>query len=195
MDDDKEKSAIEKMVDKVNDAVENIVNTASAAAMKAMEPEPDPEQVAGTTNEQVYIPERPTRRLCLLRYLPPPLRRSERCRRRRPQPHPKNRRRNPRKRKQLRRPPQKHRRRLRKSPERKKQNHQRDVRLPQKRRRSVHDDGVVIGARVTCEALSKTVKLSKLRKYNLQQMHILTFRVTGSSSRNNGEVHDAHGTE
>jgi hypothetical protein len=35
----------------------NIVNTASAAAMKAMEPEPDPEQVAGTTNEQVYIPE------------------------------------------------------------------------------------------------------------------------------------------
>jgi hypothetical protein len=57
MDDDKEKSAIEKMIDKVNDAVENIVNTASAAAMKAMEPEPDPAQVAGTTNEQVYIPE------------------------------------------------------------------------------------------------------------------------------------------
>jgi hypothetical protein len=40
LDDDKEKSAIEKMVDKVNDAVENIVNTASAAAMKAMEPKP-----------------------------------------------------------------------------------------------------------------------------------------------------------
>jgi cell division septation protein DedD len=57
MDDDKEKSAIEKMIDKVNDAVENMVITASAAAMKAMEPEPDPEQVAGTTNEQVYIPE------------------------------------------------------------------------------------------------------------------------------------------
>jgi hypothetical protein len=57
MDDDKEKSAIEKMIDKVNDAVENMVNTASAAAMKAMEPEPDPKQVAGTTNEQVYIPE------------------------------------------------------------------------------------------------------------------------------------------
>jgi hypothetical protein len=57
MDDDKEKSAIEKMIDKVNDAVENIANTASAAAMKAMELEPDPKQVAGTTNEQVYIPE------------------------------------------------------------------------------------------------------------------------------------------
>ena len=28
MDDDKEKSAIEKMIDKVNDAVENIANTA-----------------------------------------------------------------------------------------------------------------------------------------------------------------------
>jgi hypothetical protein len=57
MDDDKEKTAIEKMIDKVNDAVENIANTASAAAMKAMEPEPDPKQVAGTTSEQVYIPE------------------------------------------------------------------------------------------------------------------------------------------
>jgi hypothetical protein len=57
MDDDKDKSAIEKMIDKVNDAVENIANTASAAAMKAMEPEPDPKQVAGTTNEQVNIPE------------------------------------------------------------------------------------------------------------------------------------------
>jgi hypothetical protein len=57
MDDDKEKSVIEKMIDKVNDAVENIANTASAAAMKAMEAEPDPKQVAGTNNEQVYIPE------------------------------------------------------------------------------------------------------------------------------------------
>ena len=55
--DDKEKSAIEKMIDKVNDAVENIANTVSAAAMKAMEPEPDPKQVAGTTSERVYIPE------------------------------------------------------------------------------------------------------------------------------------------
>src|SRR4030081_3805344 len=53
----KEKTAIEKMIDKVNDAVESIANTASAAAMKAMEPEPDPKQVAGTTSEQVYIPE------------------------------------------------------------------------------------------------------------------------------------------
>lgn len=57
MDDDKEKSAIEKIIDKVNDAVESIANTASAAAMKAMEPEADPKQVAGTTNERVYIPE------------------------------------------------------------------------------------------------------------------------------------------
>jgi hypothetical protein len=41
MDGDKqEKSAIEKMVDKINDAVENLVNTASEAAMKALEPEP-----------------------------------------------------------------------------------------------------------------------------------------------------------
>ena len=45
------------MIDKVNDAVENIANTASAAAMKAMEPEPDAKQVTGTTNGQVYIPE------------------------------------------------------------------------------------------------------------------------------------------
>src|ERR1700737_4600498 len=57
MDDDKEKAAIEKMIDKVNDAVENIVNTASAAAMKAMEPESDPERVAGKTTEQVSFPE------------------------------------------------------------------------------------------------------------------------------------------
>ena len=40
MDDGKqEKTAIEKMVDRINDAVESIVNTASEAAMKAMEPE------------------------------------------------------------------------------------------------------------------------------------------------------------
>jgi hypothetical protein len=55
--DDNKKSVIEKMADKVNDAVANIVNTAAAAAMKAMEPESNPERVAGTTNEQVYIPE------------------------------------------------------------------------------------------------------------------------------------------
>jgi hypothetical protein len=41
------------MMDKVNNAVENIADTASAAAMKAMELEPDAKQVAGTTNEQV----------------------------------------------------------------------------------------------------------------------------------------------
>jgi hypothetical protein len=55
--DDNENSIIEKMVDKVNDAVANIINTASAAAMKAMVPESDPERVAGTINEQAYIPE------------------------------------------------------------------------------------------------------------------------------------------
>lgn len=54
MDDDKEKSVIEKMVDKVNDAVENIVK---AAVMPTTEEKPDPKQVAGTINEQVYIPE------------------------------------------------------------------------------------------------------------------------------------------
>jgi ribosomal protein S10 len=42
MDDDNQKSVVEKLVDKVNDTVANIVNTAAAAAMKAMEPEPDP---------------------------------------------------------------------------------------------------------------------------------------------------------
>ena len=57
MDDDDEKSAIEKMIDKVNDAVENIANTASAAAMEAMELKRYPAQVAGTTKDQVYIPE------------------------------------------------------------------------------------------------------------------------------------------
>ena len=35
MDDDNEKSVIEKMVDKVNDAVANIINTASTPAMRA----------------------------------------------------------------------------------------------------------------------------------------------------------------
>jgi hypothetical protein len=39
MDDKEEKSVIEQMVDKINDAVENLVNTASEAAMKALEPE------------------------------------------------------------------------------------------------------------------------------------------------------------
>ena len=57
MDNDNQKSVVEKLVDKVNDTVANIVNTAAAAAMKAMEPEPDPAQVAGATNEQGYIPE------------------------------------------------------------------------------------------------------------------------------------------
>lgn len=61
MDDDKEKSIVEKMVDKINDVVENIALTAPNRAQFAMESnakkmEPDPEQVAGTTNEQLYAP-------------------------------------------------------------------------------------------------------------------------------------------
>lgn len=40
MDDDKEKSLVEKMVHKINAAVENIANTASDAAKHAMEPQP-----------------------------------------------------------------------------------------------------------------------------------------------------------
>jgi hypothetical protein len=53
MDDDKDKTIVEK----ISDVVKGVVDTASAAAMKAMVPQHDPEQVAGTTNEQVYIPE------------------------------------------------------------------------------------------------------------------------------------------
>jgi hypothetical protein len=40
MDDDKEKSIVEKMIDKINDVVENIATTASDALNHAMEPEP-----------------------------------------------------------------------------------------------------------------------------------------------------------
>jgi hypothetical protein len=59
VDDDKEKSIVEKMVDKINDVVENLATTAADALQHAMEPDPkpEPEQVAGTSNEQVYIPE------------------------------------------------------------------------------------------------------------------------------------------
>jgi hypothetical protein len=54
MEDDKEKSIIEKL----SDAVKGVVDVASTAATKAMEqPEPDPQQVARTANEQLYIPE------------------------------------------------------------------------------------------------------------------------------------------
>jgi hypothetical protein len=52
MDDDKEEKSI---IEKFSEKAKGIVDTASTAAMKAMEP--DPEHVAGTTNEQVYIPE------------------------------------------------------------------------------------------------------------------------------------------
>jgi hypothetical protein len=50
--DDKEKPAIEKAADTVNDVVEKITLKAADAAI-----EPDPEHIAGATNEQVYLPE------------------------------------------------------------------------------------------------------------------------------------------
>ena|SRR5450432_286724 len=53
MDDDKEKTIIEK----VSDAVKGMWETASTAATKAIEPEPDPGKVARTANEQVYVPD------------------------------------------------------------------------------------------------------------------------------------------
>jgi hypothetical protein len=40
MDDDKDKNVIESLVDKINDAVENITTTASEALQHAMEPDP-----------------------------------------------------------------------------------------------------------------------------------------------------------
>jgi hypothetical protein len=52
MDDDKEKTIIEKF----SDVVKGVLDTASTAATKVMEPDPDPEKVAGTANEQVYMP-------------------------------------------------------------------------------------------------------------------------------------------
>jgi hypothetical protein len=50
VDDKEEKSLVEKVVDKINDAVENIANTASAAAAYAMES--SAEKMAGKPNEQ-----------------------------------------------------------------------------------------------------------------------------------------------
>ena len=47
--DDKEKPAIEKAVDKVNDLVEKITLKAADAGI-----EPDPKRIAETTNEQIY---------------------------------------------------------------------------------------------------------------------------------------------
>jgi hypothetical protein len=49
---DKEKPALEKAADKVNDVVEEIALKAADAAI-----EPDPVHVAGTSNEQLYLPE------------------------------------------------------------------------------------------------------------------------------------------
>jgi hypothetical protein len=50
--DEKEKPALEKAADKINDAVEEIALKAADAAI-----EPDPEHVAGKSNEQLYLPE------------------------------------------------------------------------------------------------------------------------------------------
>jgi hypothetical protein len=49
MDDDK------TILEKFADVVKGVVETASTAAKQAMEP--DPKQVAGETNEQVYLPD------------------------------------------------------------------------------------------------------------------------------------------
>jgi hypothetical protein len=60
--------AISKAAHSVKSAVSHVIDTASDAAQHAMEAnaekisripsaKPDPEQVAGTTNEQIYIPE------------------------------------------------------------------------------------------------------------------------------------------
>jgi hypothetical protein len=54
MDDDKDDK---NLIEKTMDAVKGIATSVTDAAKSAMEPKPDPEQVAGTTNEQVYIPE------------------------------------------------------------------------------------------------------------------------------------------
>jgi hypothetical protein len=50
--DDKEKPAIEKAADKVNDVVEEITLKVADAAI-----EPAPAHVAGAANEQVYLPD------------------------------------------------------------------------------------------------------------------------------------------
>ncbi|MGY4597431.1 hypothetical protein ACVWXL_005177 [Bradyrhizobium sp. GM22.5] len=47
--------AKKSIVERISDTVKEIVDTASTAAADAMKP--DPEAVAGVTNEQVYIPE------------------------------------------------------------------------------------------------------------------------------------------
>jgi hypothetical protein len=49
---EKEKPALEKAADKVNDVVEEIALKAADATI-----EPDPKHVAGTSNEQLYLPE------------------------------------------------------------------------------------------------------------------------------------------
>ena len=56
MDDEKDdKGLVEKTIEAVKDMATSVTNAAKSA--KEPDPKPDPEQVAGTTNEQVYIPE------------------------------------------------------------------------------------------------------------------------------------------
>ena len=50
MNNDKEKSASDKLKDTMSDAIENLTSSAPASAER-------PRKVAATTNEQVYIPE------------------------------------------------------------------------------------------------------------------------------------------
>jgi hypothetical protein len=60
--DDETKSVVTKLVDKFSDVVANVTAAASSVAQHAMEAnarrmEPDSGQIAGTANEQVYIPQ------------------------------------------------------------------------------------------------------------------------------------------
>jgi hypothetical protein len=54
MDEEREdKSLVEKTIE----AIKDMASSVTGAAKSAMDPKPDPVQVAGTTNEQVYVPE------------------------------------------------------------------------------------------------------------------------------------------
>src|SRR5882762_12037257 len=53
MDDDKDDK---NLIEKTMDTVKGMATSVTDAAKSAMEPRPDPEQVAGTINEQLYVP-------------------------------------------------------------------------------------------------------------------------------------------
>ena len=60
--DNETKSVVSKLVDKFTDVVDSVTSAASNAAQYAMESharrmEPDPGAIAGTANEQIFIPE------------------------------------------------------------------------------------------------------------------------------------------